>query len=203
VTREEQRAPSPAPYKEVTPTPPLPKASSVSPPEHHRTPLTASTAPPISTRGDGQVQQQDPLYRLAPADAAAAGESVVPAGHVAVCVGGAAHLNHPVFRELLRQAEEEYGFPCDEGLFEHLLPVPVRHARGHQERRARRLLRRRRRGAPAPPPRHRRGQGRVVKAKPHCAYACDFSFFLFPALAPSHFHSRGAETRRKPTKQEE
>lgn len=70
---------------------------------------------------------------------AAAGE-VVPAGHVAVCVGGAsrrfvvraAHLNHPVFRELLRQAEEEYGFPsgacagpialpCDEGLFEHVL----------------------------------------------------------------------------------
>ena len=64
----------------------------------------------------------------------------VPAGHVAVCVGGAsrrfvvraAHLNHPVFRELLRQAEEEYGFPsgacagpialpCDEGLFEHVL----------------------------------------------------------------------------------
>jgi hypothetical protein len=44
----------------------------------------------------------------------------------------AAHLNHPVFRELLRQAEEEYGFPsgacagpialpCDEGLFEHVL----------------------------------------------------------------------------------
>ncbi|PAN40578.1 hypothetical protein GQ55_7G318100 [Panicum hallii var. hallii] len=72
--------------------------------------------------------------------AAAGGEAVVPAGHVAVCVGGAsrrfvvraAHLNHPVFRELLRQAEEEYGFPsgacagpialpCDEGLFEHVL----------------------------------------------------------------------------------
>ncbi|RLM75255.1 hypothetical protein C2845_PM15G24320 [Panicum miliaceum] len=72
--------------------------------------------------------------------AAAGVEAVVPAGHVAVCVGGAsrrfvvraAHLNHPVFRELLRQAEEEYGFPsgacagpialpCDEGLFEHVL----------------------------------------------------------------------------------
>ena len=47
----------------------------------------------------------------------------VPAGHVAVCVGGesrrfvvrAAHLNHPVFRELLRQAEEEYGFPSSPG----------------------------------------------------------------------------------------
>ncbi|KAK1686102.1 hypothetical protein QYE76_046950 [Lolium multiflorum] len=72
--------------------------------------------------------------------AARSSASVVPAGHVAVCVGGAsrrfvvraAHLNHPVFRELLRQAEEEYGFPtgaagpialpcCDEGLFEHVL----------------------------------------------------------------------------------
>jgi SAUR family protein len=71
---------------------------------------------------------------------AAAAAVPVPAGHVAVCVGGAsrrfvvraAHLNHPVFRELLRQAEEEYGFPsgacagpialpCDEGLFEHVL----------------------------------------------------------------------------------
>ena len=47
----------------------------------------------------------------------------VPAGHVAVCVGGesrrfvvrAAHLNHPVFRELLRQAEEEFGFPSSPG----------------------------------------------------------------------------------------
>ena len=66
----------------------------------------------------------------------------VPAGHVAVCVGGssrrfvvrAAHLNHPVFRELLRQAEEEYGFPsgasgacgpialpCDEDRFRAVL----------------------------------------------------------------------------------
>ncbi|EHA8591224.1 auxin-responsive protein SAUR50 [Cocos nucifera] len=62
----------------------------------------------------------------------------VPAGHVAVCVGSSsrrfvvrtAHLNHPIFRQLLRQAEEEYGFssrpgplalPCDESLFEHIL----------------------------------------------------------------------------------
>ncbi|XP_074577342.1 auxin-responsive protein SAUR36-like [Curcuma longa] len=63
----------------------------------------------------------------------------VPAGHVAVCVGStsrrfvvrASHLNHPVFKRLLRQAEEEYGFssgrpgplslPCDEALFEHAL----------------------------------------------------------------------------------
>ncbi|KAM3390299.1 hypothetical protein ACQJBY_012102 [Aegilops geniculata] len=40
----------------------------------------------------------------------------VPAGHVAVCADGArfmvrlAHLSHPAFLELLRQAEEEYGF---------------------------------------------------------------------------------------------
>ncbi|KAG8066568.1 hypothetical protein GUJ93_ZPchr0004g40238 [Zizania palustris] len=74
--------------------------------------------------------------------AARAAAEAVPAGHVAVCVGGAsrrfvvraAHLNHPVFRELLLQAEEEYGFPsgpggacgpialpCDEVLFEHVL----------------------------------------------------------------------------------
>ncbi|KAJ0966941.1 hypothetical protein J5N97_023858 [Dioscorea zingiberensis] len=61
----------------------------------------------------------------------------VPAGHVAVCVGSsqrrfvvrAAHLNHPAFRRLLAQAEEEYGFaqpgplaiPCDETLFEEIL----------------------------------------------------------------------------------
>ncbi|CAL9087773.1 unnamed protein product [Musa textilis] len=64
--------------------------------------------------------------------------SDVPAGHVAVSVGSssrrfvvrAVHLNHPAFRELLRQAEEEYGFPsrpgplclpCDESLFQDLL----------------------------------------------------------------------------------
>ncbi|THU61332.1 hypothetical protein C4D60_Mb07t22170 [Musa balbisiana] len=68
----------------------------------------------------------------------AAAPSDVPAGHVAVCVGSssrrfvvrASHLNHPAFRDLLRQAEEEYGFasrpgplslPCDESLFEDLL----------------------------------------------------------------------------------
>uniref|UniRef100_A0A0E0KWC1 Auxin-responsive protein n=1 Tax=Oryza punctata TaxID=4537 RepID=A0A0E0KWC1_ORYPU len=71
-------------------------------------------------------------------------DDAVPAGHVAVRVeGGAgagedarrfvvrvAHLNHPAFRELLRQAEEEYGFPsgsgpvalpCDEDQFRDVL----------------------------------------------------------------------------------
>ncbi|KAF8377850.1 hypothetical protein HHK36_031237 [Tetracentron sinense] len=63
--------------------------------------------------------------------------SDVPAGHVAVCVGTscrrfvvrATYLNHPVFKKLLVQAEEEYGFsnqgplaiPCDESLFEEIL----------------------------------------------------------------------------------
>lgn len=64
--------------------------------------------------------------------------SDVPAGHVAVCVGSnsrrfvvrATYLNHPVFNNLLVQAEEEYGFsnhdgplaiPCDEVLFEEVL----------------------------------------------------------------------------------
>lgn len=62
----------------------------------------------------------------------------VPAGYVAVCVGTnsrrfvvrATHLNHPLFKKLLLQAEEEYGFannrgplaiPCDESVFEDVL----------------------------------------------------------------------------------
>ncbi|GAB4852504.1 hypothetical protein Ancab_016718 [Ancistrocladus abbreviatus] len=63
--------------------------------------------------------------------------SDVPPGHVAVSVGTSCrrfvirtdYLNHPVFRKLLVQAEEEYGFsnqgpltiPCDETLFEEVL----------------------------------------------------------------------------------
>lgn len=61
----------------------------------------------------------------------------VPAGHVAVYVGTSSKrfvvrttfLNHPLFKKLLLQAEEEYGFtnrgpltiPCDESLFEEIL----------------------------------------------------------------------------------
>ncbi|OIT33775.1 PREDICTED: auxin-responsive protein SAUR36-like [Nicotiana attenuata] len=63
--------------------------------------------------------------------------SDVPAGHVAVTVGTnckryvvrTTYLNHPVFKKLLSQAEEEYGFKnsgplaitCDETSFEELL----------------------------------------------------------------------------------
>lgn len=66
----------------------------------------------------------------------------VPAGHVAVCVGSdcrrfivrATFLNHPIFRKLLSQAEEEYGFetrgplalPCDESVFEEVVQVVAR-----------------------------------------------------------------------------
>ncbi|WVZ87553.1 hypothetical protein U9M48_034172 [Paspalum notatum var. saurae] len=52
-------------------------------------------------------------------------DAAVPAGHVAVRVEGGssarrfvvrvAHLTHPAFLELLRQAEEEYGFPAAAG----------------------------------------------------------------------------------------
>ncbi|KAL1215712.1 Auxin-responsive protein SAUR50 [Cardamine amara subsp. amara] len=68
--------------------------------------------------------------------------SDVPPGHVAVSVGvnrrryvvRAKHLNHPIFRRLLAEAEEEYGFsnagplaiPCDESLFEEIIEVVTR-----------------------------------------------------------------------------
>ncbi|XVF67844.1 hypothetical protein PTKIN_Ptkin10aG0154200 [Pterospermum kingtungense] len=68
--------------------------------------------------------------------------SDVPAGHVAVCVGTshrrfivrATYLNHPIFKNLLVQTEEEYGFnnvgpltiPCDESFFEEILRVVSR-----------------------------------------------------------------------------
>ena len=76
--------------------------------------------------------------------------SDVPAGHVAVCVGGscrrfvvrATYLNHPVFKKLLVQAEEEYGFanqgplaiPCDESLFEEVLRIISRSESGNSAR---------------------------------------------------------------------
>ncbi|KAK1370918.1 auxin-induced protein 6B [Heracleum sosnowskyi] len=65
--------------------------------------------------------------------------SDVPVGHVAVMVGSgcrrfvvrATYLNHSVFKKLLAQAAEEYGFtnngplaiPCDESPFEEILKL--------------------------------------------------------------------------------
>ncbi|CAN6682805.1 unnamed protein product [Malus baccata var. baccata] len=76
--------------------------------------------------------------------------SDVPAGHVAVCVGTsctrfvvrASYLNHPVFKKLLVQAEEEYGFsnsgplaiPCDESQFEEVLRFISRSESGNSIR---------------------------------------------------------------------
>ncbi|XP_066347115.1 auxin-responsive protein SAUR36-like [Miscanthus floridulus] len=71
-------------------------------------------------------------WRSRAAEAASSSSSsssaAVPAGHVAVSVQGTApssgprrfvvrvaHLSHPAFLELLRQAEEEYGFPAAPG----------------------------------------------------------------------------------------
>ena len=71
-------------------------------------------------------------WRSRAAEAASSSSSsssaAVPAGHVAVSVQGTApssgprrfavrvaHLSHPTFLELLRQAEEEYGFPAAPG----------------------------------------------------------------------------------------
>ncbi|OIW15587.1 hypothetical protein TanjilG_08163 [Lupinus angustifolius] len=63
--------------------------------------------------------------------------SDVPTGHVALCVGinctrfvvPVTYLNHPIFKKLLVEVEEEYGFsnhgplaiPCDEDVFQQIL----------------------------------------------------------------------------------
>ncbi|KAG8654573.1 hypothetical protein MANES_05G149700v8 [Manihot esculenta] len=76
--------------------------------------------------------------------------SDVPAGHVAICVGSscrrfvvrATYLNHPVFKKLLVQAEEEYGFtnqgplaiPCDETVFEEVIRYISRSESGNSTR---------------------------------------------------------------------
>lgn len=82
--------------------------------------------------------------------AAKSAPSDVPAGHVAICVGSscrrfivrATYLNHPIFKKLLVQAEEEYGFsnqgplaiPCDESFFEEVLRVVSRSESGSSGR---------------------------------------------------------------------
>ncbi|KAL3840238.1 hypothetical protein ACJIZ3_024829 [Penstemon smallii] len=84
-----------------------------------------------------RLRQMLRRWRKKAATAARLTPSDVPAGHVAVTVGSTckrfvvrtAYLNHPLFKKLLVQAEEEYGFtntgplaiPCDESLFEEIL----------------------------------------------------------------------------------
>ncbi|KAK3425297.1 auxin-responsive protein SAUR50 [Eucalyptus grandis] len=92
-----------------------------------------------------RLRQMLRRWRIKARASSAAGGRIpadVPAGHVAVCVGEgcrrfvvrATHLNHPIFRKLLVQAEEEYGFanhgpltiPCDESFFEEALRLVSR-----------------------------------------------------------------------------
>ncbi|GER27759.1 SAUR-like auxin-responsive protein family [Striga asiatica] len=84
-----------------------------------------------------RLRQMLKRWRRKASSAARLTQSDVPAGHVAVSVGPscrrfvvrASYLNQPVFKKLLAQAEEEYGFtntgplaiPCDESLFEEVL----------------------------------------------------------------------------------
>ncbi|KAH6780188.1 SAUR-like auxin-responsive protein family [Perilla frutescens var. hirtella] len=84
-----------------------------------------------------RLRQMLRRWRKKASMAARRAPSDVPAGHVAVTVGSsckrfvvrATYLNHPVFKKLLVQAEEEFGFtnsgplaiPCDESLFEEIL----------------------------------------------------------------------------------
>ncbi|XP_042059049.1 auxin-induced protein 6B-like [Salvia splendens] len=84
-----------------------------------------------------RLRQMLRRWRKKAAVAARPSPSDVPSGHVAVTVGPSrkrfvvrtAYLNHPVFKKLLVQAEEEYGFansgplaiPCEESLFEEIL----------------------------------------------------------------------------------
>ncbi|KAK9286283.1 hypothetical protein L1049_015927 [Liquidambar formosana] len=76
--------------------------------------------------------------------------SDVPSGHVAIYVGSgcrrfvvrATYLNHPIFKKLLVQAEEEYGFanqgplaiPCDESVFEEVLRFVSKSESTHSSR---------------------------------------------------------------------
>ncbi|WOG91957.1 hypothetical protein DCAR_0311212 [Daucus carota subsp. sativus] len=84
-----------------------------------------------------QLRQMLRRWRKKAAMSASRIPSDVPAGHVAVCVGincrrfvvRTTYLNHPVFKKLLVQAEEEFGFnnsgplaiPCDEFVFEDII----------------------------------------------------------------------------------
>lgn len=97
-----------------------------------------------------RIQQMLKRWRRKARATASRAPSDVPSGHVAVCVGDsrkrfvvrATYLNHPIFKNLLVQAEEMYGFenngpltiPCDESVFEEILRVLSRSAPGHSGR---------------------------------------------------------------------
>ncbi|XP_031258115.1 auxin-responsive protein SAUR71-like [Pistacia vera] len=97
-----------------------------------------------------RIRQMLKHWRKKARVAASRAPSDVPAGHVAVCVGTsckrfivrATYLNHPIFKKLLVQAEEEYGFsnvgpltiPCDELMFEEVLRVMARTESGKSGR---------------------------------------------------------------------
>ncbi|KAL2538271.1 SAUR-like auxin-responsive protein family [Forsythia ovata] len=94
-----------------------------------------------------RLRQMLKRWRKKAAAASRRTPSDVPAGHVAIAVGTTCkrfvvrttHLNHPVFKKLLIQAEEEYGFtnsgpltiPCDESLFEDILRYLARMESNH------------------------------------------------------------------------
>ncbi|KAJ7967232.1 Auxin-responsive protein [Quillaja saponaria] len=97
-----------------------------------------------------RVRQMLQRWRKKARITASSGPSDVPVGHVVVCVGTsskrfivrATYLNHPIFKKLLVQAEEEYGFsnlgplaiPCSESLFEEVIRVVARSESGHSTR---------------------------------------------------------------------
>ncbi|CAI9755900.1 unnamed protein product [Fraxinus pennsylvanica] len=94
-----------------------------------------------------RLRQMLKLWRKKAAATSRRTPSDVPAGHVVVAVGitckrfviRTTYLNHPVFKKLLIQAEEEYGFtnsgpltiPCDESLFEEILRYLARTESNH------------------------------------------------------------------------
>ncbi|KAF8768795.1 hypothetical protein HU200_007355 [Digitaria exilis] len=109
----------------------------------------ASSSPRMLTWGRSLARRMRLLRRnrkdrLLAEDAAAAAEATTPKGQVAVYVGGAepggesmryvvpvVYFNHPLFGELLREAEEEFGFehpggitiPCAASRFERAAAV--------------------------------------------------------------------------------
>ncbi|XP_019450994.1 PREDICTED: indole-3-acetic acid-induced protein ARG7-like isoform X2 [Lupinus angustifolius] len=101
--------------------------------------MTLSTGNSSKIRRIVRIRQMLFRWRIKARVTATHAPSDVPAGYIAVCVGPtrsrfiirATYLNHPIFVNLLAEAEEEYGFcnhgplavPCDEEYFRELLRV--------------------------------------------------------------------------------